>query len=80
MCHAQNGTRGMIIASDKSAMYFRGIGTANPPKRYTKVECLKAFEASAWSERLNSRTRFIMRTVLHNDNGIDARRLAVDSI
>ncbi|WP_018608180.1 type III polyketide synthase [Uliginosibacterium gangwonense] len=70
----------MSIASDKSAMYFRGLGTANPPKRYTKAECLKVFEASAWSNRLNSRSRFIIRTVLQNENGIDARRLAVDSL
>ena len=68
------------IASREPQMYFRGIGTANPPKRYTKAECLKVFEASAWYERLSSRSRFIMRTVLQNENGIDARRLAVDSI
>ena len=30
-------------------MYFRGIGTATPAARYTKAECLAAFENSDWS-------------------------------
>ena len=58
-------------------MFFRGIGTATPPVRYTKAECLAAFERSAWFARLDSRSHFIARTVLQRDNGIEARRLAV---
>jgi hypothetical protein len=30
-------------------MYFQGIGTATPAARYTKAECLAAFENSDWS-------------------------------
>lgn len=61
-------------------MYFRGIGTATPATRYTKAECLDAFQTSAWYARLDARSHFIARTVLQRDNGIGARRLAVDSL
>ena len=57
-------------------MHLRGIGTATPPTRYTKAECLEAFEASDWFARLDARSHFIARTVLQRDNGIEARRLA----
>ena len=61
-------------------MHILGIGTATPPARYTKAQCLAAFEQSAWFARLDSRAHFIARSVLQRDNGIDARRLAVDSL
>jgi predicted naringenin-chalcone synthase len=61
-------------------MYFRGIGTATPPARYTKAQCLDAFRASDWYARLDARSHLIARTVLQRDNGIEARRLAVDSL
>lgn len=61
-------------------MHILSIGTANPPTRYTKAECLQAFEKSPWFARLDSRAHFIARTVLQRDNGIEARRLAVNSL
>ncbi len=61
-------------------MFFLGIGTATPPSRYTKSECLDAFQNSEWFERLDARAHFVARTVLQRDNGIEARRLAVDSL
>jgi alkylresorcinol/alkylpyrone synthase len=61
-------------------MYFRGVGTATPPARYTKAECLAAFRQSEWYARLDTRSHMIARTVLQRDNGIEARRLAVDSL
>ena len=61
-------------------MYFRGIATAAPPARYTKAECLAAFQRSDWFSRLDARSHFIARTVLQRDNGIEARRLALDSL
>lgn len=61
-------------------MHIIGIGTATPPARYTKAECLHAFEESAWFARLDERAHLIARTVLQRDNGIEARRLAVDSL
>ena len=61
-------------------MHILGVGTANPSTRYTKAECLVAFERSPWFARLDERAHFIARTVLQRDNGIEARRLAVDSL
>jgi predicted naringenin-chalcone synthase len=61
-------------------MYFRGLGTATPPSRYTKAECLDAFQRSGWFARLDSRSHLIARTVLQRDNGIEARWLALGSL
>ncbi|SAL01402.1 3-oxoacyl-ACP synthase [Caballeronia arationis] len=61
-------------------MYLNGIGTANPPRRYTKFDCLSAFQNSEWYVRLDARARFVAHTVLQRDNGIEARRLALDSL
>jgi len=61
-------------------MHILGVGTAHPPARYTKAECLAAFEKSAWFSRLDGRAHLIARTVLQRDNGIEARRLAVGSL
>ena len=61
-------------------MFLAGIGTSTPANRYTKAECLEAFQNSDWFERLDTRSHFVARTVLQRDNGIEARRLAVDSL
>ena len=61
-------------------MFFIGIGTATPPARYTKAQCLAAFQSSAWYGRLDARAHLVARTVLQRNNGIEARRLAVDSL
>jgi alkylresorcinol/alkylpyrone synthase len=61
-------------------MYLSGIGTATPAARYTKAECLVAFQMSDWYARLDTRAHWIARTVLQRDNGIEVRRLAVDTL
>ena len=61
-------------------MYFSGIGTATPVNRYTKLECLDAFQKSNWYEKLDIRSHFILRNVLQRDNGIESRRLAINSL
>jgi alkylresorcinol/alkylpyrone synthase len=61
-------------------MYFRGIGTATPPARYTKAECLVAFKSSEWYSRLDARSHLVASTVLQRNNGIEARRLAMNSL
>ncbi len=61
-------------------MYFRGIGCTTPAARYTKAECLTAFERSEWYERLDPRSHWIARSVLQRDNGIEARWLAVHEL
>lgn len=69
-----------LTTSSQASMYFSGVGTATPPARYTKAECLEAFQKSDWFARLDARAHFVARTVLQRDNGIEARRLAVDSL
>ena len=61
-------------------MHITGIGTATPVARYTKADCLTAFQRSDWYARLDNRAHLVARTVLQRDNGIDARRLAVDTL
>jgi predicted naringenin-chalcone synthase len=61
-------------------MHIVGVGSASPSARYSKAECLDAFEKSAWFARLDGRAHLIARTVLQRDNGIETRRLAVESL
>ena len=61
-------------------MFFTGIGTSTPPRRYTKAECWSAFQESEWFARLDRRSHAIAEAVLLRDNGISARRLALDSL
>ena len=61
-------------------MYVTGLGTATPEQRYTKSDCWEAFKTSAWFDRLDRHARAITELVLQRDNGIEARRLAVDSL
>jgi alkylresorcinol/alkylpyrone synthase len=61
-------------------MFVNGLGTANPPQRYTKAQCWDAFRASDWFLRLDRRAHAIAETVLLRDNGIEARHLALESL
>jgi len=61
-------------------MFVNGLGTANPPHRYTKSECWEAFKTSEWFLKLDRRSHMIAETVLTKDNGIDSRWLALDSL
>ena len=61
-------------------MYVNGLGTANPPRRYTKAECWASFKTSDWFNKLDRRSHLIAETVLTRDNGIEARSLALDSL
>jgi predicted naringenin-chalcone synthase len=61
-------------------MYVTGLGTATPPQRYTKAECLHAFERADWFGRLDERAHQVPHMVLQRDNGIDTRHLAVATL
>lgn len=61
-------------------MYITGIGTATPSQRYTKADCWDAFQNSSWFSRLSPRAHAVAKTVLLHDNGIEARRLALDTL
>jgi alkylresorcinol/alkylpyrone synthase len=61
-------------------MYVNALGTAVPARRYTKSECWDAFRGSEWFERLDVRSRLLAKHVLTRNNGIEARRLAVEDL
>jgi len=61
-------------------MFVNGLGTANPPRRYSKSECWEAFKDSDWFRRLNPRSHLIAEMVLTRDNGIEFRSLALASL
>ena len=61
-------------------MFVNGIGTANPPRSYSKAECWEAFKTSDWFRKLDRRAHIIAETVLTKDNGIASRSLAISSL
>ena len=61
-------------------MYLCATGTAVPPIRYTKAQCLEAFLDSAWYGRLQGRSVALTRLLLERDNGIEARHLSIDAL
>jgi polyketide synthase Type III len=61
-------------------MFVMGLGTANPPQRYSKAECWDAFKSSDWFLKLDRRAHMIAETVLTKDNGIAYRSLSVESL
>ena len=61
-------------------MFVTGIGTAVPSTRYTKTQCWEAFRRSVWYEQLDARAVLLIRAVLQRENGMEARRLALDSL
>jgi alkylresorcinol/alkylpyrone synthase len=61
-------------------MYLSAIGTALPEMRYDKRDCWQAFTSSEWFSRLDARSTAVVKLVLSRDNGIESRRLSVDSL
>ena len=58
-------------------MFFAGIGTAVPSRRYTQKECWEALQQAAQFNSLNTRSRAILKKVLTSPNGIMTRHLAL---
>lgn len=61
-------------------MYINGSGTATPPWHYSQSEVWDALSEDGILEELQPRSRRLLRKVLHGDNGIDGRYLAVPSL
>ena len=61
-------------------MFFAGIGTAAPPRRYEQRESWDALRHSAQFSHLEPRSRAILQKVLCGDNGIVARHLALEPL
>jgi alkylresorcinol/alkylpyrone synthase len=63
-----------------SLMFVAGLGTATPSQRYAQRQCWAALQDSAPFARLKPRSRAILKKVLHGDNGIATRHLALDPL
>ncbi len=61
-------------------MFIIGIGTANPPQRYTQADCWRVVQDCPVYEKLNSRSRAILKKVLNGENGISTRHFALDNL
>jgi polyketide synthase Type III len=61
-------------------MFITGIGTAAPPQPYKQTEGWEAVQLAPQFAQLTARSRAILRKVLTGNNGIDTRRLALDSL
>jgi alkylresorcinol/alkylpyrone synthase len=62
-------------------MFFVGVGTAVPPRRYSQRECWQALQGSPQFRALDTRSRATLRHILLAEgNGIAARHLALESL
>src|SRR5512136_2137881 len=61
-------------------MFITGIGTANPPQRYTQAECWLAYQESKQFKQLDKRARATLRKVLLAENGIRTRYFALNPL
>lgn len=61
-------------------MFFAGLGTAWPARRYTQAECWRGLQKAPQFALLDRRSRATLQHILLGDNGIDTRALAVDSL
>lgn len=61
-------------------MLIVGLGTAAPPQRYAQREGWEAVQRTNHFQKLNSRSRAILKKVLTGQNGIATRHLALDRL
>src|SRR5712671_7791506 len=61
-------------------MFITGLGTAAPANCYSQKQCWEIFSKSDLCQRLEPRSRAIVKKVLTGDNGIATRRLALDNL
>src|SRR5258708_22259143 len=62
-------------------MFFAGLGTAVPPRRYSQKECWDAVQRAPQFSRLKSSSKATLQHVLRNDaNGIRTRHLALERL
>src|SRR5258705_12997788 len=61
-------------------MFITGLGTATPANRFAQQECRLFAQTSEHIQRLSPRSQAIVKKVLREDNGIESRFLAFDSL
>lgn len=61
-------------------MFFTGLGTAVPAKRYTQRECWEALRQSPHYAKLRAPGRALLDQVLLGEHGVRTRHLALDDL
>ncbi|HXB60849.1 MAG TPA: 3-oxoacyl-[acyl-carrier-protein] synthase III C-terminal domain-containing protein [Candidatus Acidoferrales bacterium] len=61
-------------------MFIIGIGTATPPQAYSQIDCWEAVQRTASFQKLNTRSRAILKKVLTGENGIATRHFALEKL
>jgi len=58
-------------------MFITGLGTANPPYRYTQADCLRALEGTRQFLQLKPASQLLIARILQSAHGIATRYLAL---
>jgi len=61
-------------------MFIIGTGTATPPQRYTQIDCWNTVQRCPAYEKLNGRSKAILKKVLTGENGITTRHFALEKL
>jgi predicted naringenin-chalcone synthase len=61
-------------------MFIIGTGTATPPQRYTQADCWKTVQRCPAYEKLNTRSKAVLKKVLTGENGIATRHFALEKL
>ena len=61
-------------------MFITGLGTANPPYRYTQADCLQALEGSRQFLQLRPVSQLLLTRILQSAHGVAARHFALDDL
>lgn len=61
-------------------MFIVGLGTANPPQRYTQAECLRALQAHPCYDALKPPSQALIARILQHPHGIATRHFALDDL
>lgn len=61
-------------------MFFAGLGTAAPPRRFTQLDCLATLRRSEHFADLRPRAQLLIEKILQSPHGIESRQLALDDL
>lgn len=61
-------------------MFITGLGTANPPYRYTQADCLEALIKSSRFGELKTGAQLLLKRILQSAHGIETRNLALPDL
>jgi predicted naringenin-chalcone synthase len=61
-------------------MFIIGIGTATPPQKYKQEDCWRTVQHCSAFQKLNNRSKAIIKKVLTGENGIATRHFALKKL